>query len=371
MEDQAKSLGERVKSARRGALMTQEILATAAGVSGRTVARVEAGEEASVETLRCLGAVLGIDLTSPDAQAGTLPALSDRWADDGVLPRRTEVFGSGLSSFLGGLSSFVDGRERMSRELVNGAMVAALSLDGNKTAVAAALRGVVQQARVPKFSSNKGTEGDNAFSFVAGGRDAGARMLAWLSRQKDVGLVDIVTVDRHVRATYGDVGHDPSPGNVLIFYALFVLATDFVVWSAGFGGWGVWAGIATLAVLLILRQRAFRTCEAARAVSTARACLVMGMPAATALRVAGDAANAGRVRHHLLALSAACEVPPPRREDALRAAIPVFFPQIQELAKEMLDAHVAGRNPNPLRDVVAPTTGSPAGFGNDTRTALA
>ena len=60
--------GNRLHAARRARRMTQAQLANAAGVSPRTVRRMESGLDASDESLRCVCAVLGLDCGSAGAR---------------------------------------------------------------------------------------------------------------------------------------------------------------------------------------------------------------------------------------------------------------------------------------------------------------
>ena len=79
--------GMRVRLARQAAIMTQEHLAAAAGVSAKTIARMERGNETSAETLRAVGAVLGINFSSASCRDQAVePGPADAgWFEDRVL----------------------------------------------------------------------------------------------------------------------------------------------------------------------------------------------------------------------------------------------------------------------------------------------
>ncbi len=63
-----------LRSARLSRHMTQEVLASAAGVSSRTVIRAERGDEISVENLRAICSVLGLDAMELVRRPDTEPA---------------------------------------------------------------------------------------------------------------------------------------------------------------------------------------------------------------------------------------------------------------------------------------------------------
>ncbi|WP_221032706.1 helix-turn-helix domain-containing protein [Actomonas aquatica] len=62
--DRGAALGARIKLQRTKLAWTQELLAERAGLSVRTVQRVEGGEEPSAETLRALATAMGVTVTA-------------------------------------------------------------------------------------------------------------------------------------------------------------------------------------------------------------------------------------------------------------------------------------------------------------------
>ena len=85
------------KGLRARARMTQTHLAIAAGVSERSVQRLESGRRVGFETLRAVGAVLGADATpaQPAAPQGRAPGPGPGWTDELVV-RAVGMWMSGM-----------------------------------------------------------------------------------------------------------------------------------------------------------------------------------------------------------------------------------------------------------------------------------
>lgn len=68
-----------LKQLRIAKRFTQEQLAEMSGLNVRTIQRVESGHKASVETLKCLAAVLEVDIQTLTQETLMLDKQSDHW----------------------------------------------------------------------------------------------------------------------------------------------------------------------------------------------------------------------------------------------------------------------------------------------------
>src|SRR5262245_27165344 len=59
--------------------LSQEQLAQMSGLNVRTIQRIESGQNASVESLNCLAAVLEVDITTLTQEKFMIDAKSDNW----------------------------------------------------------------------------------------------------------------------------------------------------------------------------------------------------------------------------------------------------------------------------------------------------
>lgn len=319
-----------VRQARRSALMTQEHLAEAAGVSARTVARLERGEDASAETLRAVGAVLNLQLSgsSQDIPAisvsvtdpvsketvedASMQDMSYAWDDDGILgscptPRR-QGFWSDL---------WRGGRASTARAMAASAS-ASLDRDGTQPGPQTAL---VLTRTLQNFWEGNAPDGlkehltacnqDRVATW--GCHDEGeVRLLAWLTRQTDTSAAQVRDVERHcLRFFRGDIRRDCHALHALgIWFAVFVLSTDVITWSAEYGILAVWSTIAALAWESYGYWKRRRALELTRLSAFLDLCTRLGMPASTLLRIAGDCCRVGHAGTTLKQLSDACAPTP-------------------------------------------------------------
>jgi len=60
---------------------SQEQLAEYSGLNVRTIQRVESGQKASIETLKCLASVFEVDISNLTAEITVIDKKSDRWKE--------------------------------------------------------------------------------------------------------------------------------------------------------------------------------------------------------------------------------------------------------------------------------------------------
>ena len=70
-----------LKQLRIGRYLSQEQLAQMSGLNVRTIQRIESGQNASVETLKCLAAALEVDIDTLNQERYTMDKQSDGWQD--------------------------------------------------------------------------------------------------------------------------------------------------------------------------------------------------------------------------------------------------------------------------------------------------
>ncbi len=68
-----------LKQLRLSRHLSQEQLATMSGLNVRTIQRIESGHKASVESLKCLAAVLEVDIATLNQETFMMDKKSDNW----------------------------------------------------------------------------------------------------------------------------------------------------------------------------------------------------------------------------------------------------------------------------------------------------
>jgi transcriptional regulator with XRE-family HTH domain len=68
-----------LKQLRLSKRLTQEQLATMSGLNVRTVQRIESGQKASLESLKCLASALDVDVSTLDRETFMIDKSSDNW----------------------------------------------------------------------------------------------------------------------------------------------------------------------------------------------------------------------------------------------------------------------------------------------------
>ena len=58
---------------------SQDQLAQMSGLNVRTIQRIESGQNASVESLKCIAAALGVDITTLNQEKFMIDKNSDNW----------------------------------------------------------------------------------------------------------------------------------------------------------------------------------------------------------------------------------------------------------------------------------------------------
>jgi len=68
-----------LKQLRLSRQLSQEQLANMSGLNVRTIQRIESGQQASVESLKCLAAVFEVDITTLNQEKFVIDKKSDNW----------------------------------------------------------------------------------------------------------------------------------------------------------------------------------------------------------------------------------------------------------------------------------------------------
>lgn len=70
-----------VKQLRLSRHLSQEQLARMSGLNVRTIQRIESGQNASLESLKCLAAVFEVDIATLNQENFMIDKKSDNWQD--------------------------------------------------------------------------------------------------------------------------------------------------------------------------------------------------------------------------------------------------------------------------------------------------